>query len=244
MACDRKEGAIRILACDRETHPTWASARERTSMSFLRHEEIYRSDVGTRRDREQRTLSLLPALIGFDEFPVGYSLAGCPPAEPASASPTRNYSPQPTLPYNYFFCRVCSVTFLNEATRSLKPLMGDNQTSGPVHWVEWSKHCGKQGRKHLRCSQTIRDGSISSSVRLLQENDPVLFQQCPTMLSHSSSSGSRQTGIACATIPVFRVSLIAVLAMQVGVHTRTIGAFVPWTEPIKRQVCQFQTVST
>ena len=87
-------------------------------MSFLRHEEIYRSDVGTRRDREQRTLSLLPALIGFDEFPVGYSLAGCPPAEPASASPTRNYSPQSTLSYNYFFRRVCLVTFLHEATRS------------------------------------------------------------------------------------------------------------------------------
>jgi hypothetical protein len=83
-------------------HPTLASARERTSMSFLRHEEIYRSDVGTRQDREQLALSSLPVLIGFDEFPVGYSLAGCPPAEPASASPTRNHSPQPTLPYNYF----------------------------------------------------------------------------------------------------------------------------------------------
>jgi hypothetical protein len=116
-ACDRKEAAMRILACGWETHPTRATTRERTSMSFLRHEEIYRSDVGTRRDREQRTLSLLPALIGFDEFPVGYSLAGCPPAEPASASPTRNYSPQSTLSYNYLFRRVCSVTFLHEATR-------------------------------------------------------------------------------------------------------------------------------
>jgi hypothetical protein len=51
-------------------------------MSFLRHEEIYRSDVGPRQEREQLTLSLLPLLIGCDEFPVGYSLAGCPPAEP------------------------------------------------------------------------------------------------------------------------------------------------------------------
>jgi len=41
-------------------------------------------------------------LIGCDEFPVGYSLAGCPRAEPASASPTGNDSPQPTLPYNDF----------------------------------------------------------------------------------------------------------------------------------------------
>ena len=43
-----------------------------------------------------------PALIGCDEFPVGYSLAGCPPAEPASASPTGDDSQQSTLPYNDF----------------------------------------------------------------------------------------------------------------------------------------------
>src|SRR5271157_1869779 len=71
-------------------------------MSFLRHEEIYRSDVGTRQDREQLALSSLPVLIGLDEFPVAYSLAGCPPAEPASASPTANDSQQPTMPYNDF----------------------------------------------------------------------------------------------------------------------------------------------
>jgi hypothetical protein len=43
-----------------------------------------------------------PALIGCDEFPVGYSLAGCPPAEPASASPTGDDSQQSTSPYNDF----------------------------------------------------------------------------------------------------------------------------------------------
>ena len=100
-------------------------------MSFLRHEEIYRSDVGTRQDREQLALSSLPVLIGFDEFPVGYSLAGCPPAEPASASPTRNHSPQPTLPYNYF-SQVCSVTFLNEATRSVLLIVARQLVSRPI----------------------------------------------------------------------------------------------------------------
>jgi hypothetical protein len=72
-------------------------------MSFLRHGEIYRSDgvvtitnwgpgaasrwsapepsQKTRRKERAR-------LIVRDEFPVGYSLAGCSPAEPASASPT------------------------------------------------------------------------------------------------------------------------------------------------------------
>jgi len=57
-------------------------------MSFLRHEEIYRSDVRFGQSWERQPVSSLPVLIGCDEFPVGYSLAGCPPAEPASASPT------------------------------------------------------------------------------------------------------------------------------------------------------------
>lgn len=51
-------------------------------------------------------MSSLPRLIGFDEFPVGYSSAGCPPAEPTSASPTGNDSQQPTLPYNDFSANV------------------------------------------------------------------------------------------------------------------------------------------
>jgi transposase InsO family protein len=59
------------------------------SMSFFRHAEIYRSD-GKRWRRKGK-----PAGAGLpdhrlDESPVGYSSAGCSPAEPASASPTDN----------------------------------------------------------------------------------------------------------------------------------------------------------
>jgi len=52
-------------------------------MSFLRHEEIYRpmSSVPGRPDRDR------PRPHRFDEFPAGYSLVGCAPALPASASP-------------------------------------------------------------------------------------------------------------------------------------------------------------
>ena len=73
-------------------------------MSFLRHGEIYRSDGvskpleswglsaasrGSASAPSQRTRRKERALlIVRDEFPVGYSLAGCSPAEPASASPT------------------------------------------------------------------------------------------------------------------------------------------------------------
>ena len=70
-------------------------------MSFSRHEEIYRSD-GAAEGRGRNAASRWPApgprprarrkarapLIVRDEFPVGYSSAGCSPAEPASASPT------------------------------------------------------------------------------------------------------------------------------------------------------------
>jgi len=49
-------------------------------MSFLRHREIYPSDGG-------KTLTGRAPAHRLDEFPTGYSLAGCSPAEPASASP-------------------------------------------------------------------------------------------------------------------------------------------------------------
>jgi hypothetical protein len=73
-------------------------------MSFPRHGEIYRSDVVFKTIEDwgpgaasrwsapgpsQRTRPKDRApLIVRDEFPVGYSSAGCSPAEPASASPT------------------------------------------------------------------------------------------------------------------------------------------------------------
>jgi hypothetical protein len=73
-----------------------ASLGAKTSMSFFRHEEIYRSDVSPGYSWERQLNVAAPVLIGCDEFPVGYSLAGCPPAEPASASPTSDDSQQST----------------------------------------------------------------------------------------------------------------------------------------------------
>jgi putative transposase len=59
------------------------------SMSFFRHGEIYPPDV---RGRTGSGLGVpLPALLGTDQSPTGYSLAGCSPAEPASASPAIDY---------------------------------------------------------------------------------------------------------------------------------------------------------
>ena len=55
------------------------------SMSFFRHEEIYQSDVGILKNGESAEAN--PPAHRLDESPAGYSSAGCPPAEPASASP-------------------------------------------------------------------------------------------------------------------------------------------------------------
>jgi hypothetical protein len=51
-------------------------------MSFLRHGEIYRP-----MKMRERPVHHRPRPHRYDEFPAGYSLAGCAPAEPASASP-------------------------------------------------------------------------------------------------------------------------------------------------------------
>jgi transposase InsO family protein len=58
------------------------------SMSFFRHEEIFRSDGGlNRKPTEADSLD-----HRLDESPAGYSLAGWSPPEPTSASPTDDHS--------------------------------------------------------------------------------------------------------------------------------------------------------
>jgi len=60
---------------------------EGACVSFPRHGEIFRNEGG----RSAGQAWARPSPPHFDEFPVGYSLAGCSPAEPASASPTASY---------------------------------------------------------------------------------------------------------------------------------------------------------
>jgi transposase InsO family protein len=72
---------------EQATHP--GATSQGATMSFFRHEEIFRSDVGSQIEGE-------PAIIGspdhrLDESPADYSLAGWSPPEPASASPAEDY---------------------------------------------------------------------------------------------------------------------------------------------------------
>ena len=60
------------------------------TMSFFRHEEDYRPDDAIAKTKSGPQTA--PLTIGFDESPVGYSLASCSPAELASASPANGDS--------------------------------------------------------------------------------------------------------------------------------------------------------
>ena len=55
------------------------------TMSFFRHEKIYRTDDQLR--QKGSNLPIAPRTIGVDESPIGYSLVSCSPAELTSASP-------------------------------------------------------------------------------------------------------------------------------------------------------------
>lgn len=70
------------------------------TVSFSRHAEIYRSwkkRRGRPRKQHGEPVQLGSPAHRIDESPVGYSLTGCTPAEPVSASPTNNHShAQPT----------------------------------------------------------------------------------------------------------------------------------------------------
>jgi transposase InsO family protein len=59
------------------------------TMSFFRHEEIFRSDVGSKAEGEPAETCSPDHRL--DESPTGYSLAGWSPPEPTSASPAEDH---------------------------------------------------------------------------------------------------------------------------------------------------------
>jgi hypothetical protein len=67
-------------------------------MSFFRHRQIYQSDVISTQRRSRLRLRLRAHRV--DEFAASYSLAGCTPALPASASPAGSILKQPAETVN------------------------------------------------------------------------------------------------------------------------------------------------
>ena len=94
-------------------------------MSFFRHREIYRSDV-SRVVRERRNHRSRPHCL--DEFPSGYSLAGCSLALPTSASPA---GPHSAMPANRC-ARIIQPTANYVLTFCVTP--GVNRRDRPPHW--------------------------------------------------------------------------------------------------------------
>src|SRR5208282_3239532 len=75
-------------------------------MSFLRHGQIYQSDVLFTSDRRRSCFRLRPRLHRFDEFAASYSLAGWSPPEPTSALPAGFIFNQPAETFNHLLRRV------------------------------------------------------------------------------------------------------------------------------------------
>jgi hypothetical protein len=73
-------------------------------MSFLRHGQIYQSDVVSRWRRS--SFRLRPRSHRLDEFAASYSLAGCTPALPASALPAGSIFNQLAETVNHHLRRV------------------------------------------------------------------------------------------------------------------------------------------
>ena len=69
-------------------------------MSFLRHGQIYQSDVLFESGRRRSCFRLRPRSHRFDEFAASYSLAGWSPPEPTSALPAGFIFHQPAETVN------------------------------------------------------------------------------------------------------------------------------------------------
>jgi hypothetical protein len=64
-------------------------------MSFFRHRQIYQSDIPQLQAGGETVSGSTPGAHRLDEFAASYSLAGCTPALPASASPAGSILKQP-----------------------------------------------------------------------------------------------------------------------------------------------------
>ena len=126
-------------------------------MSFLRHREIYRSDGLGFRESGARSGGLHAPTHRFDEFPAGYSLAGCAPAEPASASPAEQKFTMKAIPRPSFFQRMgkpCLAGCLTSGVHreGLSPLAIEKRSRRT--WPLWSEATSGASLEHSERSET------------------------------------------------------------------------------------------
>ena len=183
-------------------------------MRFPRHGEIYRSDMAFQtaknwaRSAASRRSAPGPAirvrrkarvlLIVRDEFPVGYSLAGCSPAEPASASPTAghfamNRSCRPTRNQRVVMCGLTGCLRLGVhriTSPSERPLCCTSRARAARNAVS---HCGRL--LPARCGPGLPSVAIVATVSC----SPALgVGRCP--LTGPPISFSRLCGAPCLPV--------------------------------------------
>jgi len=90
-------------------------------MSFLRHGQIYQSDVLLVSGRGRSCIRLRPRPHRFDEFAASYSLAGWSPPEPTSALPAGFIFDQPAETFNHLLRRVA--TFSTGRMGNFQPVL-------------------------------------------------------------------------------------------------------------------------
>jgi hypothetical protein len=125
-------------------------------MSFFRHREIFRSDViRSVRERQQRR----PRPHRLDEFPVGYSSAGCTSALPASASPTDPHSALQSSCRSSLFHRTVNSVLTACLTSGGHPK--PKQRSRLAFLTMYSKHC-QPHPSPAKKSSSLRNVSINT----------------------------------------------------------------------------------
>src|SRR5579863_1431226 len=96
-------------------------------MSFLRHRQIYQSDVLFASERRRGPHRLRPRSHRLDEFAASYSLAGWSPPEPTSASPAGSIFNPPAETVNLHLRQVDY--FSTGRMGNFQPVL----TQGPVY---------------------------------------------------------------------------------------------------------------
>ena len=179
-------------------------------MSFFRHREIFRSDViRSVRERQQRR----PRPHRLDEFPVGYSSAGCSLTEPASASPTGHHSALKSSCRSSTFHRTVSSVLTGCLTPGGHPCLlvhGQDEQSGKgylmlesitakVSYIPYTREMeearslgGLKVNSFLRLRQMLDHGVPGMLIEELGTADSVLLNRA---LLRNSLCQSRLSGI-------------------------------------------------
>jgi nucleoside phosphorylase len=181
-------------------------------MSFLRHRQIYQSDVFLVSGWRRSCFRLRPRSHRLDEFAASYSLAGCTPAEPASALPAGSIFNQPAETVNHLLRKVGD--FSIGRMRNFQPVLTirDEGTSyhylGPAHEVSCPPLLTEPIARELSCiGLTVRVGKVWTT--------DAPYRETSTQLENWAREGALAVEMQAASLFAFaqaRKAQVAVVA--------------------------------